>query len=90
MCNYLVEIKEILIFSYDFSYRDEAVIESVFLQIHSETEKECEKRELDMKSPAQWDILRKQLKDLLVSEQTEQNQLKTLISKSHSISTLCF
>ena len=57
------------------------MVESIFLQIQTETEKECTKREIEMKTPAQWDILRNQLKGLLTNDKQEQNQLKTLISK---------
>lgn len=52
-------------------------MESIFLQILAEAEKECKKREIEMDQNADRSVLNRQLKDLLAPK----NHLKQLIRK---------
>lgn len=61
-------------------------MESIFLQIQTVTDAECTKREIEKKTPAQWDILRKQILGFVTTHDNEKpaneedNKLKILIS----------
>ncbi|XP_066927472.1 T-complex protein 11-like protein 2 [Clytia hemisphaerica] len=77
--DFIIHLKKTIFILIQGSKWDETLVESIFLQIQTETEKECSKREIELKTPAQWDILRNQLKGLLTNDKQEPNQLKTLI-----------
>lgn len=74
--SFISHLKRTILILIQSSEWNEEQIENIYLQVFAETEKECKKRELEMKPSTQWEILNNQMKDLL----SEENHLKSLIT----------
>jgi len=82
---FIQRLKQNIFVLIDNSKWNESLVENIFLQIQTVTDAECTKREIEKKTPAQWDILRKQILRFVTAHDNEKpaneedNKLKILI-----------